>query len=76
MKHLRIIVLMLSLCAVLFSSVVVNAAPNEIPSEAQMASVAAADTVSTISFKINRAPRTWSVMLQKKEWWGWNALYF
>jgi len=68
MKRIRTIVLMLSLFAVLFGSVVVNAAP----SESQVATVAAAD--STISFTINRPPRVWSVMLQKQQRWDWVTL--
>jgi hypothetical protein len=68
MKRLRSIVLMLSLFAVLFGSVVVNAAPPE----SQVATVAAAD--STISFTIRSAPRTSSVMLQKQQRWDWVTL--
>ncbi len=36
----------------------------------------AASTQSTISFRINRPPSQWSVMLQKRQWWGWETLYF
>lgn len=39
-------------------------------------SIVTANAQSSIQFTINRPPSQWSVMLQKRQWWGWETLHF